>query len=322
MSNARISPESDCKLSNFCDSRPSKTFDSGATRIRFGSSIPRSISTSSVRRTSCGRTTREATSAAESSNEERRILSAIVGTADYSAQITAGVERIADAADEAEALDQLQVCARILGAESAAFISALRDDADYGSCRFMLACQPAWCQHYLESDCIAHDPWLEYAARHSEPVIANTLRVADDSARRVIQLAEQHGFRSAVLVPFHSGNGHAQISLLCLGSSTPRYFEDEGFPRLRLGARLLAAELHDWWMARIRRDLLAKARITTAELELLKHEYLGHGSKRIAATLHVSTSSINSRFQRMNAKLGVPNRRIAARLAAEWGLFD
>ena len=79
--------------------------------------------------------------------------------------------------------------------------------------------------------------------------------------------------------------------------------------------------MHDWWLARIRRELIVKARITQADLELLRHEYQGHSSKRIAAELQVSKSSTNSRFQRMNMKLGVPNRRLAARLAVECGLL-
>ena len=102
----------------------------------------------------------------------------------------------------------------------------------------------------------------------------------------------------------------------------PGYFEGEAFGRFRLGARILAAELHDWWLARIRRELIVKARITQADLELLRHQCQGHSSKRIAAELRVSNSSINSRFQRMNTKLGVPNRRMAARLAVECGLLN
>jgi len=79
--------------------------------------------------------------------------------------------------------------------------------------------------------------------------------------------------------------------------------------------------LHDWWLTRIRRDLIVKARITSADLVLLQHECQGHGSKKIAAALQVSKSSVNSRFQRMNAKLGVANRRMAVQLAVECGLI-
>jgi DNA-binding CsgD family transcriptional regulator len=249
-------------------------------------------------------------------------LAAIVAQVDYVARVNAAIERIASTRDQATVLELLRTCARALGAENATFVSFVRDDTDVASCRFMLACAPGWCQRYLDANCIAHDPWLAYAAHHGEPIVASALRVGDVQARRVIDLAAQHGFASAVLVPVHSGAGHSRISLLCLGSPQTGYFEDEGFGRFRLGARLLAAELHDWWMVRIRRELIVKARITPSDLELLRHEHLGHSSKRIAASLQVSTSSINSRFQRMNAKLGVPNRRIAARLAAECGLLD
>lgn len=249
-------------------------------------------------------------------------MSAIVARADYVARANALIERIATTRDQAAVLELLRTCTRALGAENAAFVSFVRDDTDVASCRFMLACAPRWCQRYLDANYIVHDPWLAYAAHHSEPVIASTLRVSEVQARRVIDLAAQHGFASAVLVPVHSGAGHSRISLLCLGSAQAGYFEDDGFGRFRLGARLLAVELHDWWMVRIRRELIVKARITPSDLELLRHEHLGHSSKRIATSLQVSASSINSRFQRMNAKLGVPNRRQAARLAAECGLLD
>jgi DNA-binding CsgD family transcriptional regulator len=241
---------------------------------------------------------------------------------DYVARVNAVIERIVAAQDQATALRLLRACASTLGAENAAFVSFVRESADISTCRFMLACEPGWCQRYLESNCLAHDPWLAYAAHHGEPIVASALHAIDLEARRVIDLASQNGFASAVLVPIHSGAGHSRISLLCLGSSQPGYFESEGYGRLRLGARLLAAELHDWWMARIRRELIVKARITPSDLELLRHEYHGHSSKHIAAALQVSASSINSRFQRMNSKLGVPNRRTAARLAAECGLLD
>jgi DNA-binding CsgD family transcriptional regulator len=240
----------------------------------------------------------------------------------YVARVNAVIERIGAAHDQATVLGLLRTSASALGAENAVFVSFVRESTDISTCRFMLACEPGWCQRYLDADCLAHDPWLAYAAHHGEPVIASSLRAIDLEARRVIDLASQNGFASAVLVPVHSGAGHSRISLLCLGSSQPGYFEGEGYGRLRLGARLLAAELHDWWMARIRRELIVKARISAADLELLRHEYHGHSSKRIAAALQVSTSSINSRFQRMNTKLGVPNRRAAVKLVAECGLLD
>lgn len=253
--------------------------------------------------------------------EQPTALSDIVAASDYAARVAGVAERIAEAKDQVTALSLLRDGVHALGAENAVFVSFVRDNADLSACRFMLVCEPDWCQRYLDAGCFAHDPWLAYAAHHSEPIPAASLPVLDPEGQRVIALAMQNGFASAALVPAHSGAGHSRISLLCLGSSTPGFFEGEGFGRFRLGARLIAAELHDWWLARVRRELIIKAHITPADLELLRHERQGHSSKRIAAELQVSKSSINSRFQRMNVKLGVPNRRLAARLAVECGLL-
>jgi DNA-binding NarL/FixJ family response regulator len=84
---------------------------------------------------------------------------------------------------------------------------------------------------------------------------------------------------------------------------------------------MLAMELHDWWLTRLRRNLVVKARLSSDDLVLLQHQAQGHCSKRIAAELCVSKSSIDSRFQRMNAKLGVQNRRMAVKLAIDCGLI-
>jgi DNA-binding NarL/FixJ family response regulator len=66
---------------------------------------------------------------------------------------------------------------------------------------------------------------------------------------------------------------------------------------------------------------MANARITDDDLVLLRHERLGHATKVIASALDTTASSIDSRFQRVNQKLGVPNRKAAATLAAEYGLI-
>ena len=249
--------------------------------------------TPSASSTPCSTSTSSATQTSSGATStptkpEAPALSQIVAAAGYTERITAVAERIVEAKDQATVHALLTEGVHALGADNAVFVSFIRDNADLSACRFMLVCEPDWCRRYLDAGCFAHDPWLA----------------------------------SAALVPAHSGAGHSRISLLCLGSTSPSFFDGEGFGRFRLGARLIAAELHDWWLARIRRELIVKARITQADLELLRHEHQGHSSKRIAAELHVSKSSINSRFQRMNMKLGVPNRRLAARLAVECGLLN
>jgi len=240
---------------------------------------------------------------------------------DYAARITDIALRMARATEQSTVHALLREGATALGAECAVFISFVRDSADVSACRFMLACEPEWCRRYLASGLLAHDLWLAYAAHHSEPILASKLNATAPLQQQAIDLATQNGFVSAVLVPAHSGAGHSRISLLCLGCSTPGFFADEGFGPFRVNARVLSMELHEWWLTRIRRELIVKSHITPSDLILLRHQFLGHSSKRIAAELQVSKSSINSRFQRMNTKLGVANRRMAARLAVECGLI-
>ena len=288
----------------------------GATPILSGSTTPCFMPSSSERETCSGASSRQTTAT------KGLTLAEHVAATDYLDRIGRVAERAAATTSYAELWALLCEGARALGASSAVFMFLEREKLEITACRFMLACDPAWCRHYLEAGLLIHDPWLAYAAHHSEPRLVSSMQITDSDQQRVVDLAERHGFASAALIPVHSGTGHSRMSLLCLGSSEHGYFEAGGFARLKLGARPLAFELHEWWVAHSRRDLIAKARITAGELDLLRRQFRGHSTKRIADEMRVSIASINSRFQRMNAKLGVANRKQAACLAADCGLVD
>ncbi len=85
-------------------------------------------------------------------------------------------------------------------------------------------------------------------------------------------------------------------------------------------ATSLAMRLHEWQTAQLRQELLDLARLSEEDLELLRHERQGHRSKHIAIALNLNAMSVDSRWQRLNAKLGVSSRAAAASLAAEYGL--
>jgi DNA-binding CsgD family transcriptional regulator len=250
---------------------------------------------------------------------EPATLRAIVSSPGYADRVSSAAERIGSAPDPAAAHRLLVEGVAVLGVQNAFFASFVRDSSDIAACRFMLACEPDGCRRSLDADGLLRDPWLAYAVHHAAPIVASALSAADRGGHELIAPAHRHGFASTLLVPAHSGPGHARIGLLALGSPQAGFFEGEGLPRFRIGARALATELHDWWQARLRRELIAC--ITPAELELLRHEYRGHGSKLIARALDASPCAIDSRFQRINARLGVPNRRAAVRLAVECGLL-
>lgn len=248
-------------------------------------------------------------------------LADLVNDERYTARVSGIAERIASAPDQAELHRLLRAGTAALGAERAAFVSFEKDKAELSSCRFMLDCSPRWCQQYLELGGPRIDAWVRYAARESEPIVASALNIVDPAQRTLAALAEDAGFVSALLVPAHSGESHARVSLLCIGHSTRRYFEADGFSRLRISARGLAMELHDWWLARIREKTVAESRITEEELFLLERFRLGHTSKRIGDELNLSKTAVDSRFQRLLVKLNVGSRRGAARLAVECGLI-
>jgi DNA-binding CsgD family transcriptional regulator len=239
----------------------------------------------------------------------------------YTSRVMAAIDRLADSSDEAHALEGLAATADQMGADAAAFVSFSKDDASDESFRFLLACDPVWCLEYERRAWYTNDPWLQYCLTHTEPVRGQDIAPGSAQQRAVVELAEQFGFRSALIVPAPTTGGLPRIGVLCLGSSASGFFDDEGYPSLKPLARNLAMELHAWWIARIKQELIEDAQLSDQDLALLLHERMGHGTAFIANALDMSPSAVDSHFQRINARLGVPNRKAAARLAAEHGLI-
>ena len=249
-----------------------------------------------------------------------RPLRDVTAAPDYFARVSEVVLGMESAPDAATLLELFHEAVLRIGADVAAFLSFIHDD-DCESFRFLLACDPQWCVDYEQRAWYADDPWLAYARRHAEPIRGGEIVVGDESQAAVVQLAEQYGFRSTVIVPAPAGGGLSRLGMLCLGSNTPNYFEDEGFPAFKVIARPLAIALHEWCIRNVRDELVRSSRITPGDLLLLDYHSKGLGTKQIADALGTSPTCVNSRFQRVNIKLGVLNRRAAARLAAEYGLI-
>lgn len=223
-----------------------------------------------------------------------------------------------DAAEVTAILDE--VCTAI-GADAAAFATFVRDDESYESYRFILACDPAWCLQYEIGACYMHDPWLAYVRRSAEPTLAKHIPVCTGAERTVVKLAEDFGFRSALVVPAQAPQGLTRLGALCLGSATNHFFETDELPAVSFAATGLAAQLHEWQIKQLRMELLARVDVTEAELELLRHEREGRKSKQVAQLIGCSWQSVDSRWQRLNAKFNVTSRVAAARIAAEYGLI-
>jgi DNA-binding CsgD family transcriptional regulator len=240
---------------------------------------------------------------------------------DYMARSTAVNRDMQSAREQTRAVEILWEATLRMGAEASVFASFIREGETCRSHRLLLACDPT---RFAEYEC-AHrcefDPWITYATKYSEPVRNSEVSVLGDAARTAVELTQRFGFRSAVIVPVPSSGGLSRTGVLCLGSSKPGYFDDDGYVTLKVVARGVAMELHEWWMQRLREEMVATSGVTPTDLALLTHEMLGHTTKTIARHLGVSISSVDSRFQRLNIKLGTASRKAAAHLAAEYGLI-
>ena len=239
----------------------------------------------------------------------------------YLARVPVIVQKIRATTDPFDAVDALVAVTRALGADVSMFASFTRDEVAEDSYRVLLACAPEWRSDHEEAGWFKNDPWLNYARLHSEPAFASEISLATNSERALIEVAARFGFRSAVVAPALSNAEHPRVGVFCLGSRTPGYFENHPDAYLKAAVRLVAQELHEWWSAFMRNELIVSARLNAMDIALLKHARDGHGTKEIARLIGWSTASIDSRFQRLNARLGVATRKDAARLAAECGLI-
>lgn len=244
----------------------------------------------------------------------------LVSSAVYFAKVSDVALRIEPAADVGAVVDLLKQATRLIGADVASFLSCIQDD-EYRTCRFLLACDPAWFAEYDGRRWGTDDPWLQYCRTHAEPILARDIPVRTAAQADIVQLAEQFGFRSTVVVPVPVGSGLTRLGMLCLGAADPERFSDDTLLPVGIAALPLAAELSRWCTARAREELVQSARFSAEDLLLLDLQRQGLSTKQMVGVTKMSAKSINSRFQRINARLGVPNRKAAARRAAEYGLI-
>lgn len=249
-------------------------------------------------------------------------LEQLVSAPEYFSKVIAVVAQLQTAKHQAAALDLLFEATRLIGADASVFASFVRDDETHESYRFMLACDPGWCLEYEKHAKFADDPWLVYACNHSEPIRGNEIQTYTRQQQEALKLAENFGFRSSLIIPSPSSGGISRLGVLCLGSNQPRFFDSSAYVPFKLLARSVAMEFHEWWVRVIRAELISDTDLTNEDLELLQLERQGQGTKDIARTLSASTRAVDSRFYRINAKLGTPSRKAAARIAAEYGLIE
>jgi DNA-binding CsgD family transcriptional regulator len=231
------------------------------------------------------------------------------------------ISSVHEQTDEGSVVLLLREATQALGGEAAVFCSFISKDGGTDSYRFVVACNPVWCSEYQASGWWSKDPCLIYAAKHSEPVRISEIRVKTRGQKELLAEAAKYGFAAGAVFPSPSVGGRSRMGCLTLGSSKQTYLAGEGFNQVRVYGRLLSMELNEWYIAKIRQEVILSTKLTSEEIDLLAYEKRGWKSKEIARELEASPSSIDSRFQRLNTKLNAASRAEAAKIAAEYGVI-
>lgn len=228
---------------------------------------------------------------------------------------------VGDSQTASQLIARLRAATSALGADRSFFNCFIHDRDAFDSYRLLLACEPSWGQAYEAHRCHLADPWLEYAKRHSQPVRGSEISAQGDDEQRTLELARQHGFESTLVVPAPAPGQLTRSGVLVLAVATDHPIEPDRLTAVRFLARTLALEVQDRLTDVLRREMLATCRLTSRDLTFLRLERDGVPTKAICRRINTSIQAVDTRFKRLNSRLGVSSRRDAARLAAEYGLI-
>jgi DNA-binding CsgD family transcriptional regulator len=242
--------------------------------------------------------------------------------AQYPARALEVIMQIHLAKDAPQLLDSLVNATSAIGAAASLYSVAIPEAGSEPSSFSLFACHPGFAQRQQRLGPLLHHPWFRFARTHSTPGTDQGIYIQHASDAEAVELARQYGFASCLIVPTAAGADLARLEMLCLGSDHEAAFEGEDARIVRTLARSLAAELHDWVTRHLSTSLQQVARLHKSDIELLKLERQGLSTKAISARTGMSRAAVDSRFQRLNARLECANRKASARRAAEYGLLE
>jgi DNA-binding CsgD family transcriptional regulator len=234
----------------------------------------------------------------------------------------AAMDRIRSARDAAECLEVLFQATQAIGATASLYAVTIPEKGRELSSITLFACDPGFADRLFDSGPVESHPWVRFARAHTSPATDRQIRIHSASDAAAVELARDHGFGSYLVVPTIAGPELGRVDLLCLGKDVEGGFEGEDQRTVRMLARALAAELHDWFTLQLQAGLRQAARLQAQDLQMLALEWEGLGTKEIAQRTGMTMTAVDSRFQRLNRRLNCSSRRASARRAAEHGLLE
>ncbi len=231
-------------------------------------------------------------------------------------------EGIINATDEFELVPRVKEAINSRGAEWFVFVSLHPSDQSMNRSthRFLIGCQPEWCQLYNANRWYLTDPCLDYARSNTLPILGSDLPVHTPGQKKMLEAGAENGFRSAFVVPAHA-SGKGRIGVLYLGSSDETSVGESKLREGRSFFRLLALELLDWSSSAVREEAIGKCGLTEQDVSLVSYVRSGFKANEIADELKVSPTTVYRQFQNINRKIGVSNIFAAVKFAEENDLF-
>ena len=186
--------------------------------------------------------------------------------------------------------------------------------------RYLVGCEPEWCFLYNQHKWYAIDPFIDYALKNTSPVLASDIALNTTGQERLMAEAAEHGFRSGIVVPAHSGSA-IRIGILYLGTGEGPERVRESFHKHRNLMRAFALELLEWWDARLREAGLEALDLDALDVDLLTKAQEHATAEEASRELGVTLSGVKARYERLTRKLEAPNKRGAVEKAVALGLI-
>lgn len=243
-------------------------------------------------------------------------------TPGYAEQALGAIVRIHQATNPPALLDGLMNATVVIGASASVYTAAIPEGGHEPSCFSFFACHPGFAQEQNSRGPLLNHPWFRFARTHTTPGTDHQIPLQHDADAAAIELARRHGFRSCLIVPTPAGVDLDRLEMLCIGSDKEDDFEGAEARVVRTLARSLAAELHDWLTRYLRQRLQEAAQLHQGDVDLLAMEWQGLRSKEISLRTGMSVTSVDSRFQRINARMKCASRKASAKRAAAYGLLE
>lgn len=186
--------------------------------------------------------------------------------------------------------------------------------------RYLVGCAPQWCYLYDQNKWYAIDPFIDYALHNTSPILASHVPLKTAGQSRMMAAAADYGFRSGIVVPAHSASA-IWVGVLYLGTSGAAEQAERSLAQHRGLMRAFALELLEWWDSKLHGDSVERLDLDELDIDLLRKAEERATAEEAARELGITVSRVNSRYERLNRKLGVSTKREAVEIALALGLI-